>query len=99
NVDYLGRLSLCCNLAGFRGGLEDTEVVAELMTEDFASAFARLSKLASGQVEARRRRLESLEDHSEDPYVSSPCLFCLDTFGQLPWRAKFGSEIDSRILP
>ena len=99
NIDYLGRLSLCCNLAGFRGGLEDTEVVADLTTEDFAPAFARLSNLASGQVEARRHRLESLEDHIDDPYVSSPCLFCLDTFGKLPWRAKFGGEIESRILP
>ena len=90
---------MCCNLAGFRGGLEDTEVVADLKTEDFASAFARLSNVASKQVETRRHRIESLEDHIEDPYLSSPCLFCLDTFGKLPWRAKFGSEIESRILP
>ena len=99
NIDYLGRLSLCCNLAGFRGGLEDTDVVADLKTEDFASAFARLSNLRSSQVEARRHRLESLEDHAEDPYVSSPCLFCLDTFGKLPWRGKSGTKIESRTLP
>jgi MoaA/NifB/PqqE/SkfB family radical SAM enzyme len=99
NIDYLGRLSLCCNLAGFRGGLEDTDVVADLRTEDFASAFARLSSLASSQLEARRHRLESLADHVTDPYVSSPCLFCLDTFGKLAWRAKFGSEVEARTLP
>ena len=99
NIDYLGRLSLCCNLAGFRGGLDDPDVVADLKTEDFASAFARLSNLASTQVESRRHRLESLEDHREDPYVSSPCLFCLDTFGKLPWRGKFSNEIESRTLP
>jgi hypothetical protein len=79
--------------------LEDSEVVADLKTEDFASAFARLSNLASSQVEARRHRLESLENPSEDPYVSSPCLFCLDTFGKLPWRGKFSNEIESRALP
>jgi hypothetical protein len=99
NIDYLGRLSLCCNLAGFRGGLEDSEVVADLKTEDFAAAFSRLSNLASRQVEARRHRLESLELYANDPYVSSPCLFCLDTFGKLPWRAKTGSAIESRTLP
>jgi MoaA/NifB/PqqE/SkfB family radical SAM enzyme len=99
NVDYLGRLSLCCNLAGFRGSLEDPDVVADLKTEDFTSAFARLSNLASSQVKARRDRLESLEDRVTDPYVSSPCLFCLDTFGKLPWRARFDRAIESRILP
>jgi len=99
NIDYLGRLSLCCNLAGFRGGLKEPEVVADLKTEDFATAFARLSDVAARQVEARRTRLESLEDHVRDPYVSSPFLFCLDTFGKLPWRAKAGSEIECRTLP
>jgi MoaA/NifB/PqqE/SkfB family radical SAM enzyme len=99
NIDYLGRLSLCCNLAGFRGGIEDPDVVADLKTEDFARAFARLSNLASSQVEARRNRLESLQNDVKDPYVSSPCLFCLDTFGKLPWRVKFGIGIESRTLP
>ena len=99
NIDYGGRLSLCCNLAGFRGGLEDPDVVADLKTEDFGSAFSRLSNLASSQVEARPQRIESLGDYVTDNYVSSPCLFCLDTFGKLPWRAKFGSAIESRTLP
>jgi MoaA/NifB/PqqE/SkfB family radical SAM enzyme len=98
NVDYLGRLSLCCNLAGFRGGMEDPDVVADLKTEDFASAFAQLSNLASSQLEARRHRLESLHRDTKDPYVSSPCLFCLDTFKKLPWRREFDAS-ESRALP
>jgi len=88
NIDYLGRLSLCCNLAGFRAGIDDSDVVADLKTEAFASAFARLSDLASSQLEARRHRIELLDGDVMDPYVSSPCLFCLDTFGKLPWRGR-----------
>jgi MoaA/NifB/PqqE/SkfB family radical SAM enzyme len=100
NVDYSGRLSLCCNLSGFRGAVGESDVAADLTTEDFASAFGRLSDVASAQLEARRDRLEALSEQSlSDPYVSSPCLFCLDTFGKLPWREKSGAAIESRALP
>ncbi|HSB28050.1 MAG TPA: radical SAM protein [Pyrinomonadaceae bacterium] len=99
NVDYRGRLSLCCNLAGFRGASGESDVVADLSVEDFAPAFRRLSEIAARQVEARRNRLEALDHDSADPYVSSPCLFCLDTFGKLPWRAGFGVGSESRSLP
>src|SRR5262245_14409732 len=99
NIDYLGRLSLCCNLAGFRGGVENPDVVADLNTEVFTTAFLRLSQLASTQLEARKVRLESLGSETTDAYVSSPCLFCLDTFGKLPWREKFSAGLESRTLP
>lgn len=101
NIDYQGRLSLCCNLSGFRGAAGETDVVADLTSQDFASAYSRLSTIASGQLQARRSRLEATTDRSADldPYVSSPCLFCLDTFGKLPWRQNFTNANDSRALP
>lgn len=100
NVDYRGRLSLCCNLSGFRNGKEDLDVVADLNTEDFAIAFARLTELAENQVSLRRNKLEKLTDQeSIDSYVSSPCLFCLDTFGKLPWREKSFAKAADRTLP
>ena len=101
NIDYLGRLSLCCNLSGFRGAAEEMDIAADLRTEDFASAYARLSKVATDQLEARRKRLELIAGQDEvDPYVSSPCLFCLDTFGKLPWRKSYASQdLESRTLP
>jgi MoaA/NifB/PqqE/SkfB family radical SAM enzyme len=102
NVDYRGRLSLCCNLSGFRGAVGEGDVVADLHQEDFGSAFARLSRVAGAQLEARRKRLTTLtsEGREADLYTGSPCLFCLDTMGKLPWRqatAKVGTE--SRSLP
>jgi MoaA/NifB/PqqE/SkfB family radical SAM enzyme len=100
NVDYRGRLSLCCNLSGFRGGREDLDLVADLNVEDFVTAYARLSELAENQVALRRNKLETLNDQeSIDSYVSSPCLFCLDTFGKLPWREKSFSGAAGRTLP
>lgn len=93
NIDYKGRLSLCCNLSGFRGAAGEPDVVADLNTEDFSSAFTRLSQLATTQLERRRQRLA--ESQTSDPYINSPCLFCLDTFGKLPWRA----QAETRSLP
>src|SRR4030095_47494 len=83
NVDYRGRLSLCCNLSGFRGAVGEGDVVADLHTEDFGSAFARLSLVAAAQVEARRERLTSIasEGTEADFYTRSPCPVCLDTPG------------------
>jgi len=101
NIDYRGRLSLCCNLSGFRGAAGESDVVADLNTDDFATAHARLSRIASDQLETRKRRLASLvSEDASDPYISSPCLLCLDTFGKLPWREDFARiGRDSRVLP
>lgn len=89
NVDYRGRLTLCCNLAGYRGAANEPDVIADLTREDFASAYARLRDLAGEQV-ARRRAALSAQTQDEgkvDLYAGSPCLFCLQSFGKLPWRA------------
>lgn len=102
NIDYLGRLSLCCNLSGFRGAATDADVVADLNIEDFSTAFARLSTTAADQLEARRKHLAMLTEQGITPdlYSGSPCLFCLQTLGKMPWRqASAGMSSDSRSLP
>ena len=88
NVDYRGRLSLCCNLSGFRGAAEETDVVADLNVESFASAHARLRELAKAQLQKRREALVSLRERGVTPelFTGSPCLFCLQSFGKIPWR-------------
>lgn len=88
NVDYRGRLTLCCNLSGYRGAGEDTDVVADLHKEDFAAAYPRLLNLIEVQLERRRRALaeHAASGREADLYTSSPCLFCLQSFGKIPWR-------------
>jgi len=102
NIDYRGRLSLCCNLSGFRGAVGEGDVVADLNVEDFSSAFRRLSEVATNQLEARRKRLTMLAEQGIAPDLNtgSPCQFCLDTLGKLPWRQSpvlVGAE--DRSLP
>lgn len=102
NVDYRGWLSLCCNLSGFRGAVGRDDIAADLNTEDFGSAYARLSRVAAEQLEARATRLETLAEQgiAPDLYTGSPCLFCLDTFAKLPWRKEAkGAALESRSLP
>lgn len=88
NIDYRGRLSLCCNLSGFRGGVEERDVVADLNEESFASAYARFVELAAAQLQKRKDALAALRAQSLTPdlYTGSPCLFCLQSFGKIPWR-------------
>jgi MoaA/NifB/PqqE/SkfB family radical SAM enzyme len=100
NVDYRGRLSLCCNLSGYRGASGDADVVADLNTESFAEALARLQALAGAQ---NGRRRAALEAHAREGGaraevgLGSPCLFCLHSFGKVPWRGEAAAA--SRSLP
>jgi len=101
NVDYRGRLSLCCNLSGYRGAAGDRDIVADLKEEGFAAAFARLQEVASAQLARRRAALaESARAGAKpDIYLGSPCLFCLHSFGKIPWHAAGGASAVPRSLP
>jgi sulfatase maturation enzyme AslB (radical SAM superfamily) len=88
NVDYRGRLSLCCNLSGFRGGTDESDVVADLNVESFASAHVKFLELAAAQLEKRKAALALLRERGETPdlFTGSPCLFCLQSFWKVPWH-------------
>lgn len=89
NVDYRGRLSLCCNLSGFRGAAEERDVVADLNVESFASAYEKFKMLAATQLQTRKDALAEFRAQSLTPdiYAGSPCMFCLQSLGKIPWRA------------
>jgi len=90
NVDFRGRLSLCCNLSGFRGGTESTDTVADLHSESFESAHQKLLELATLQLRMRSERLAELREKEVPPdlFTGSPCLYCLQTFKKIPWHDK-----------
>jgi MoaA/NifB/PqqE/SkfB family radical SAM enzyme len=101
SIDYKGRMSLCCNLSGFRGASGEEEVLADLKEESFASAYGRFRELADRQIERRRLALAAVEERGEraDAYTGSPCLFCLQTFGKIPWHGAGEGGKSSRTLP
>ena len=88
NVDYRGRLSLCCNLSGFRGATDEPDVIADLNVESFASAYEKFVTLVDVQLRRRKDALAVLRSQASTPdlYTGSPCLFCLQSFGKIPWH-------------
>ncbi len=88
NVDWRGRLTLCCNLAGYRNADGEPDVLADLNHETFSAGYVRLKALAQAQLERRRQALAAIKTRGEEPdlYTGSPCLFCLQSFGKIPWR-------------
>ncbi|HET6976894.1 MAG TPA: radical SAM protein [Pyrinomonadaceae bacterium] len=88
NIDFRGRLSLCCNMSGFRGGAEESDVIADLNVEPFAVAYEKFTTLAATQLQKRKEALAALRAESITPdiYTGSPCLFCLQSFGKIPWH-------------
>ena len=88
NIDYRGRLSLCCNLSGFRGAAEEQDVVADLNVESFASAYQKFMTLAAAQLQRRKQALATLRAQAATPdvYTGSPCMFCLQSFNKIPWH-------------
>jgi MoaA/NifB/PqqE/SkfB family radical SAM enzyme len=100
SVDYLGRLSLCCNMSGFRGAAEESDVVGNLHEESFATAWTRVVQLASDQVARRAAALAAMSARGSDLDLrtASPCLFCLQTFGKTPWQTA-RTTTESKLSP
>ena len=101
HIDYRGYLTLCCNLSGFRGAAGETDVAADLNTENFAAGYQRLRRVADQQLEKWRTTLAEYEARDERPdlNVGSPCLFCLQTLGKTPWRDVEAGTLGRRALP
>jgi MoaA/NifB/PqqE/SkfB family radical SAM enzyme len=104
NVDWRGRLTLCCNMSGYRNANGEPDVVADLTREDFASGYTRLRAVANAQIARRRQALAAAAARGEQPdlYTGSPCLFCLQSFGKIPWRGaqrKGAAAAIERALP
>ncbi len=100
SVDYQGRLSLCCNMSGFRGAAEESDVVADLNREGFAAAYPRVQRLASEQLARRADALTAMSARGPEVAlgIGSPCLFCLRTFGKTPWQQSAERpETDGRL--
>jgi hypothetical protein len=89
-VDCYGRLSLCCQLAGYRGAADQRDIVADLHTTDFGNAYAGF--LARAVVQRRRRDSALARGLNQAEY---PCDFCAGTMGKTEWRdpLKLGADL------
>jgi len=74
-----------------------------LNAESFASAYNRLGEVAAAQLQKRKNALAALRSQGVTPdlYTGSPCLFCLQSYGKIPWHeANAGASASAaRSLP
>lgn len=87
NIDYKGRLTLCCQISNYRDGDQDGEdVVGDLRRESLPTALSRLITLVN---QVHSERLEMAVDPTLREQLHYPCLACLERFG----KSKEGSLV------
>ncbi len=80
NIDYRGRLTLCCQLSNYRDGDKDGEdVVGDLKKESLAEALGKLMNLVN-KVHQERLAMTSAPRQKEKLHY--PCLVCIERFGK-----------------
>jgi MoaA/NifB/PqqE/SkfB family radical SAM enzyme len=78
NVDYRGRLTLCCQLSNYRDGNDAGEdVVGDLKKESLSAAISKLMDLVT---QVHRERLEAAKDGARAEEQHYPCLACIGRF-------------------
>jgi MoaA/NifB/PqqE/SkfB family radical SAM enzyme len=78
NVDYRGRLTLCCQLSNYRDDTRDGEdVLVDLKKESLAAGLKRMMELA---LRVNLERLELAKDGQADEQFHYPCLACIGRF-------------------
>ncbi|HEX2207173.1 MAG TPA: radical SAM protein [Longimicrobium sp.] len=84
NIDHRGRLTACCMLSGYRGGVPDTDVLADLnevsLYEGHRRLVASIARLNLEKIE----RLAREEPEEKDGFI---CTQCLEHYQKLPPRA------------
>ncbi|MBP6821144.1 MAG: hypothetical protein KA368_06350, partial [Acidobacteria bacterium] len=80
NIDYKGRLTLCCQLSNYRDAQDDGEdVVGDLKKVSLSDALGNLMGLI-GKV--HKERLVMAADPVQKEKLHYPCLVCVDRFSK-----------------
>ena len=80
NIDYKGRLTLCCQISNYRDGDHDGEdVIGDLRRDSLPATLSRLMKLIN---QVHQERLEMSFDPERKEQLHYPCLVCLERFGK-----------------
>lgn len=80
NVDYRGRLTLCCQLSNYRdGAVTGEDVVGDLKQQSFSTALSKLMELVK---QVHQERLAMANDPLRKDELHYPCLVCIDRFSK-----------------
>jgi hypothetical protein len=81
NIDYRGYLTACCTLSNYRGGVPDTDVLADLGAVSFYEAHRRLiAKITQINLE----KIDRLSTHASTDAEQFLCTHCLLHYQKVP---------------
>jgi MoaA/NifB/PqqE/SkfB family radical SAM enzyme len=93
NVDYRGRLTLCCQLSNYRDDRQDGEdVLGDLKEESLAKGLKRMMELVT---RVHQERLELAKNGDCEEQFHYPCLACIGRFrktGEQPLLVQIGKQ-------
>ena len=80
NLDWHGRLGLCCHLSGFAG--QEQAAAADLSQVSLSEALAALTGLRDDLMDEKRRRRANGDWRDDDHFA---CWHCAKRFGGVDW--------------
>lgn len=80
NLDWRGRLGLCCHLSGFAG--EEQAIAADLSTMRLAAGLDALQRLRDELRQEKQARRSAVDWRDDDNF---PCWYCAKRFGAVDW--------------
>jgi MoaA/NifB/PqqE/SkfB family radical SAM enzyme len=81
NLDYHGNLTLCCQLSGYSGSNQGTDVMANLQDVSLAEACERFRRRVATYLTDKRERVSRGEFGELDHF---PCWYCVKYLGKVP---------------
>lgn len=97
NIDYRGRLTLCCQLSNYRDGSKDGEdVVGDLKHESLTEALSKLMNLVN---KVHHERLAMAMDPHQKKKLHYPCLVCIDRFAKTGGEPMLVQMSGTRLQP
>ena len=89
NVDWQGRLTLCCQLSGTSAEAKPADAVADLRRTSLPAARAQLLGLID---EVLRERLAAMSAGRFDGLDAFQCWFCHKRFRKIDWLAEYPDD-------
>jgi hypothetical protein len=81
NLDYRGNLTLCCQLSGYSGANQETDVMGNLHEVSLAEACDRFRQRVAAYLTDKRDRVSRGEFSELDHF---PCWYCVNYLGKVP---------------
>lgn len=78
NIDWRGRVTLCCQVSGYWGGADRPDVIADLHHMSLSDADAMFKRRVARYLADKRARVDRGEFRDVDHF---PCAYCVDYLG------------------